>query len=37
EWHEGAARKQVLHIFNLAESEPGLVADYSRKLARALY
>ncbi|MGH8737694.1 MAG: thioredoxin [Burkholderiales bacterium] len=37
EWNDGAARKQILHIFNLAESEPELVADYRRKLARALY
>jgi len=37
EWDNGAARKQILNIFNLAEGEPELVADYRRKLARALY
>ena len=37
EWDDGAARKQILNIFNLAEGEPELVADYRRKLARALY
>jgi len=37
EWNDGAARKQILNIFNLAEGEPGLVADYRSKLARALY
>jgi putative thioredoxin len=37
EWDGGAARKQILNIFTLAEGEPELVADYRRKLARALY
>jgi len=36
-WEDEAARKQILNIFNLAEGEPDLVADYRRKLARALY
>jgi len=36
-WNDGAARKQILNIFSLAEGEPELVADYRRKLARALY
>jgi putative thioredoxin len=37
DWNDGAARKQILNIFNLAEGEPELVADYRSKLARALY
>lgn len=37
DWNGGAARKQILNIFTLAEGEPELVADYRRKLARALY
>ena len=37
EWNGGAASKQILNIFNLVEDEPELVADYRRKLARALY
>lgn len=37
DWNDGAARKQILNIFNLAEGEPELVADFRRKLARALY
>jgi putative thioredoxin len=37
DWNDGAARKQILNIFTLAEGEPELVADYRRKLARALY
>jgi putative thioredoxin len=37
DWNDGAARKQILNIFSLAESEPELVADYRRRLARALY
>jgi putative thioredoxin len=36
-WNDDAARKQILNIFNLADGEPELVADYRRKLARALY
>jgi len=34
---EGAARKQMLAIFNLAASEPDLVSEYRRKMASALY
>ena len=37
DWNDGAARKQILNIFSLAEGEPELVADYRRRLARALY
>ncbi|HUJ86818.1 MAG TPA: thioredoxin [Burkholderiales bacterium] len=37
DWNDGAARKQILNIFNLAQGEPGLVAEYRSKLARALY
>jgi len=37
EWRDGEARKQMLAIFNLAESDPDLVSEYRRKLARALY
>jgi putative thioredoxin len=37
EWNDGAARKQILNIFNLAEEQPELIADYRGKLARALY
>ena len=36
-WREGEARKQLLNIFNLAESEPELVSEYRRQLATALY
>jgi putative thioredoxin len=36
-WDDEAARKQILNIFNLAEGEPDLVAEYRRKLARTLY
>jgi putative thioredoxin len=36
-WNKGEARKQILAIFNLAEDQPGLVSDYRRKLASALY
>ena len=36
-WNDGAARRQILAIFTLAEGEPELVSDYRRKLASALY
>jgi len=36
-WNDGAARRQILAIFTLAEAEPELVSDYRRKLASALY
>ena len=36
-WREGEARKQLLNIFNLAESEPELVSEYRRQLAAALH
>jgi putative thioredoxin len=35
-WKDGAARKQILAIFNLAERLPELVSEYRRKLASAL-
>jgi len=35
-WKDGAARKQILAIFNLAEKQPELVSEYRRKLASAL-
>ncbi len=34
---DGAARKQILAIFNLAGGEPDLVSEYRRKLASALH
>ena len=37
DWNDGAARKQVLNIFNLAGDQPELVSEYRRKLASALY
>ncbi len=37
DFNEGAARKQMLAIFNLAASEPDLVSEYRRKMASALY
>ena len=37
EWREGAARKQVLAIFNLAADQPEVVAEYRRKYSAALY
>jgi putative thioredoxin len=37
EWNDGAARKQILNIFNLVESDAALVAEYRKKLASALY
>jgi len=37
DWNDGAARKQVLNIFNLAENDAALVAEYRRKFASALY
>jgi len=36
-WNDGAARKQVLNIFNLAEKDAALVSEYRRKFASALY
>ena len=36
-WRDGEARKQLLNIFMLAEDDPGLVSEYRRKLATALY
>jgi putative thioredoxin len=36
-WRDGEARKQLLHIFRLAEDQPDLVTEYRRKLATALY
>jgi putative thioredoxin len=36
-WNDGAARKQILAIFTLAEDQPELVSEYRRKLASALY
>ena len=36
-WKLGAARKQMLAIFSLAEGEPELVSEYRRRLASALY
>jgi putative thioredoxin len=36
-WRDGEARKQLLHIFNLAETDPDLVSEFRRKLATALY
>jgi putative thioredoxin len=36
-WQDGEARKQMLAIFNLAEKQPDIVAEYRRKLASALY
>lgn len=37
EWNAGAARKQILNIFNLVEGDAALVAEYRKKLASALY
>jgi putative thioredoxin len=37
DWNDGAARKQVLNIFNLAESDDALVSEYRKKFASALY
>ncbi len=36
-YRDGAARKQILAIFSLAENQPELVSEYRRKLASALY
>lgn len=36
-WKDGEARKQILAIFKLAESQPELVSEYRRKLASTLY
>ncbi len=35
-WKDGEARRQILAIFNLAESQPDLVSAYRKKLASAL-
>jgi len=37
EWNDGAARKQVLNIFNLVENDDALVSEYRKKFASALY
>jgi len=37
DWNEGVARKQVLNIFNLVESDDALVSEYRKKFANALY
>jgi putative thioredoxin len=37
DWNGGEARRQMLAIFNLAAGEAGLVSEYRRKLAAALY
>jgi putative thioredoxin len=37
DFQDGAARKQMVAIFNLATSEPDLVSEYRRKLSSALY
>ena len=37
DWNDGAARKQVLNIFNLVESDAALVSEYRKKFASALY
>jgi putative thioredoxin len=37
DWSSGEARTQLLHMFRLAEGEPGLVTEYRRKLATLLY
>jgi putative thioredoxin len=37
DWKDGEARKQLLALFNLAASEPALVAEYRRKLASTLH
>jgi putative thioredoxin len=37
DWKDGEARRQMLAIFNLAAGDAGLVAEYRRKLAAALY
>jgi putative thioredoxin len=36
DWQDGEARRQLLALFNLA-GDDALVADYRKKLARALY
>jgi putative thioredoxin len=37
QWRDGEARRQLLHLFTLAEAEPELVSEYRRKLATLLY
>jgi putative thioredoxin len=36
-WKDGEARKQMLAIFNLADRQPDIAAEYRRKLSSALY
>jgi putative thioredoxin len=36
-WRDGEARKQLVTLFNIAASEPELVAQYRRKLASTLH
>jgi thioredoxin-like negative regulator of GroEL len=36
-WRDGEARKQLVTLFNLAASQPELVAEYRRKLASTLH
>lgn len=35
-WNNGAARKQIIAIFNLAAEQPDLVSEYRKKLAGVL-
>jgi putative thioredoxin len=37
EWKDGAPRRQVLEIFNLAAADAALISEYRRKLASALH
>jgi putative thioredoxin len=37
EWNDGAARRQVLNIFKLAEDDDALVSEYRKKFASAMY
>ena len=37
DWNAGAARRQVLNIFNLVDKDDALVSEYRRKFASALY
>jgi putative thioredoxin len=36
-WRDGEARKQLIALFDLAAGDPELIAEYRRKLARALH
>ena len=36
-WKDGEARKQMLAIFNLADRQPDIAAEYRRKLSSALH